>query len=119
MLGTFPARNESREKEREPKREARSDAEGLTETRRSPRQQATRRREKAKPIGRRRVPSREVGEKLEWSKAKRRPTPIGGAKQEPDRGWSLEVQSSGQNGGAGSQFSTWKRDHPEANREGL
>ena len=42
------------------------------------------------------MPSREVGEKLEWSKAKRRPTPIGGAKQEPDRGWSLEVQSSGQ-----------------------
>ena len=55
------ARNESWEKEREPKREARGDAEELTETRRSPRQQATRWREKAKPIGRRRVPSREVG----------------------------------------------------------
>ena len=36
------ARNESWEKEREPKREARGDAEELTETRRSPRQQATR-----------------------------------------------------------------------------
>ena len=56
------ARNESWEKEREPKREARSDAEGLTETRRPPRQQATRWREKAKATGRRRVPSREVGE---------------------------------------------------------
>ena len=32
------------------------------------------------------MPSREVGEKLEWSKAKRRPKPIGGAKQEPDGG---------------------------------
>ena len=78
------ARNESWEKEREPKREARSDAEGLTETGRSPRQKATRWREKAKPIGKRRVPSREVGEEPERSKAKRRPKPIGGAKQEPD-----------------------------------
>ena len=56
------ARNESWEKEREPKREARGDAEELTETRRSPRHQATRWREKAKPTRRRRVPSREVGE---------------------------------------------------------
>ena len=47
------------------KREARGDAEELTETRRSPRQQATRWREKAKPTGRRRVPSREVGEEPE------------------------------------------------------
>ena len=80
------ARNESWEKEREPKREARGDAEELTETRRSPRQQATRWREKAKPTGRRRVPSREVGEEPEWSKAKRKQKPIGGAKQEPDGG---------------------------------
>ena len=99
------ARNESWEKEREPKREARGDAEELTETRRSPRQQATRWREKAKPTGMRKVPSREVGEEPERSKAKRKQKPIGGAKQEP-------------NGGAGSLFSAWERDHPEANREG-
>ena len=60
------------------------------------------------------MPSREVGEKLEWSKAKRRPKPIGGAKQEPDGG-----AEQWQNGRAGSQFSAWKRDHPEANREGF
>ena len=78
--------NESWEMEREPKREARGDAEELTETRRSPRQQATRWREKAKPTGRRRVPSREVGEEPERSKAKRKQKPIGSTKQEPNGG---------------------------------
>ena len=53
------ARNESWEKESEPKREVRGDADELTETRRSQRQQATRWREKAKPTGRR---CRAVGE---------------------------------------------------------
>ena len=81
--------------EREPKakREARGDAEELTETRRSPRQQATRWREKAKPTGRRRVPSREVGEVRSRSR--------------------MEVQGSRRDGRAGSQFSAWERDHPE------
>ena len=31
----------------------------------------------------------------------------------------MEVQGSRRDGRAGSQFSTWERDHPEANREGF
>ena len=50
------ARNDCREKEREPEQETRGDAEEPTETRRSPRQQAVRWRGKAKPTGRRKVP---------------------------------------------------------------
>ena len=31
----------------------------------------------------------------------------------------MEVQGSRRDGRAGSQFSAWERDHPEANREGF
>ena len=59
--------------------ETRGDAEEPTETRGAPQRQAARWREKARPTGRRKVPSREVGEEPKQSMAKRKQKPFGGA----------------------------------------
>ena len=71
-------RNESWEKEREPKREARGDAEELTEI--DAEISATAGNEMEGEGEADRKEESAEGEEPEWSKAKRRPKPIGGAK---------------------------------------